>query len=257
MKTKEQVSRNKLKLTCCNAHKMCKKILMVVTVKCMLISILMIYVAILMKLNNLAIALIDSYFFVKNLFSLTFFPIMNGIFLFCISIMGLVGAIKHHRLMLLIYSVVLFFIFVFQLAWSWTAMSFPFDEMPTMIKTAWDAAKKNNPEVLVKIQRSVNCFGVGVYDNFTIYDHWRKSVYYHPTVEDYEWYQNRTVTVSVFMEEDSYTCFFVLYNDFEKVLVRLGGLGFISSFFDVMGVFIACVLYRSLKDPYPYYLVPI
>ena len=97
MKTKEQVLRNKSKLTCCNAYKMCKKILMLVTVKCILISILMIYVAILMKVNNLAITLIDSYFFVKNLFSLTFIPIMNGIFLFCISIMGLVGAIKHHR----------------------------------------------------------------------------------------------------------------------------------------------------------------
>ena len=54
---------------------------------------------------------------------------------------------------MLIYVVVLFFIFVFQLAWSCTALSFPLDEIPRMIKTAWDAAKKNDPEVLVKIQR--------------------------------------------------------------------------------------------------------
>ena len=59
---------------------------------------------------------------------LTSLPIVGGItasgvFLLFISVVGLIGAMKHHQVMLFFYMVVLFFIFIIQFSCSCAALT--------------------------------------------------------------------------------------------------------------------------------------
>ena len=47
----------------------------------------------------------------------------SGVFLLFISVVGLIGAMKHHQVMLFFYMVVLFFIFIIQFSCSCAALT--------------------------------------------------------------------------------------------------------------------------------------
>lgn len=47
----------------------------------------------------------------------------SGVFLLFISVVGLIGAMKHHQVMLFFYMLVLFFIFIIQFSCSCAALS--------------------------------------------------------------------------------------------------------------------------------------
>ena len=47
----------------------------------------------------------------------------SGVFLLFISVVGLIGAMKHHQVMLFFYMLVLFFIFVIQFSCSCAALA--------------------------------------------------------------------------------------------------------------------------------------
>ena len=148
---------HELKLSLYNASKMggcfisCKIFLIVLNVIYLLLSIHMICLALWMKINNLAMKVTESIFLVTNLFNIV---IINGVFLFFISVIGFIGTIKHHKKILLIYMIILFSIFVLQLTWSVASLSFPYWDLRYFIKTTWEAMKSgNDPEVLVYIER--------------------------------------------------------------------------------------------------------
>ena len=57
----------------------------------------------------------------------------SGVFLLFISVVGLIGAIKHHQVMLFFYMVVLFLIFVIQFSCSCAALSVSEEDQRTII----------------------------------------------------------------------------------------------------------------------------
>ena len=59
----------------------------------------------------------------------------SGVFLLFISVVGLIGAIKHHQVMLFFYMVVLFLIFIIQFSCSCAALSVNTNDQKTIIKT--------------------------------------------------------------------------------------------------------------------------
>ena len=59
----------------------------------------------------------------------------SGVFLLFISVVGLIGAIKHHQVMLFFYMVVLFLIFIIQFSCSCAALSVNPKDQKTIIKT--------------------------------------------------------------------------------------------------------------------------
>ena len=111
----------------------------------------------------------------------------SGVFLLFISVVGLIGAMKHHQVMLFFYMVVLFFIFIIQFSCSCAALSVSSNDQMTIIKGAWNQAVKHDSSksLIVEAERQLDCCGLGLKDDNTFYQ--------HPTPEDHEWSVNNTV----------------------------------------------------------------
>jgi len=212
----------------CGSFTCSKNTLVGLNVMYILVSLLMIGVAVHSKVTGIVTSL----------------PIIGGItasgvFLLFISVIGLIGAMKHHQVMLFIYMVVLFFIFIIQFSCSCAALSVsPFDQKK-IIKTAWDTAIKTpyTEDLIVSAERQFDCCGVGINDNYTIYT--------HPTKADHDWSQNRThpvFTEGRCVKNDDQSeggcpsCFFTISEKVQAGFNAAGGLGLFFSFPEIIGV---------------------
>merc|ERR1711953_593673 len=72
----------------------------------------------------------------------------SGVFLLFISVVGLIGAIKHHQVMLFFYMVVLFLIFVIQFSCSCAALSVNTKDQQIIIHKGWEAAAAHTPNLV-------------------------------------------------------------------------------------------------------------
>ena len=95
----------------------------------------------------------------------------SGVFLLFISVVGLIGAMRHHQVMLFFYMVVLFFIFIIQFSCSCAALSVNENDQKTIIRTSWNNVMKFDTakSLIVEAERQLDCCGLGLYDNNTIY----------------------------------------------------------------------------------------
>ena len=59
----------------------------------------------------------------------------SGVFLLFISVVGLIGAVRHHQVLLFFYMVILFLIFIIQFSCSCAALSVNTNDQKTIIKT--------------------------------------------------------------------------------------------------------------------------
>ena len=57
----------------------------------------------------------------------------SGVFLLFVSVVGLIGAMKHHQVMLFFYMVVLFFIFIIQFSCSCAALTMADNEHDQLV----------------------------------------------------------------------------------------------------------------------------
>jgi len=169
----------------------------------------------------------------------------SGVFLLFISVVGLVGAMKHHQVMLFFYMLVLFFIFIIQFSCSCAALSVSEDDQRTILKEGWDVA----PNTLKKsAEQTFHCCGLGINPNGTYYD--------HPTKDDHDW----SMENKVFNEgEDCYeyeenepkkcfTCHSTLQSKVNSGFHLAGGLGLFFSFPEFIGMWLAA-RFRNQKDP--------
>jgi len=174
----------------------------------------------------------------------------SGVFLLFISVIGLIGAMKHHQVMLFIYMVVLFFIFIIQFSCSCAALSVSEPDQMKIIKTAWDAAEKSNytKSLIISAERQFDCCGVGIDDNF--------KKYMNPTDEDHQWsvdngvFEDGDICYKVDNETKACpSCFSAVYGKVQGGFNAAGGLGLFFSFPELFGALIAC-RYRNLMDPF-------
>jgi len=85
-----------------------------------------------------------------------------GIFLLFISVVGLIGAVRHHQVMLFFYMVVLFLIFLIQFSVSCAALAINEDDEKNIVKQSWSAAyaNSNKSSVIFQAESTFKCCGL-------------------------------------------------------------------------------------------------
>jgi len=175
-----------------------------------------------------------------------------GVFLLMISVIGLIGAVRHHQVLLFFYMVVLFLIFLIQFSCSCAALAINEDDEIRLIKKAWTTAETSSPSLVIQAEQTFDCCGVGINDTF--------GQYLKPTPED----QKFTMDNKVFdnfpdakchhdesgkVGDDCKTCFSFISDKVNSGFNAAGGLGLFFSFTELFGGIVAC-RYRNLLDPF-------
>jgi tetraspanin-13/31 len=92
-----------------------------------------------------------------------------GVFLVMIAVMGLIGAIKHHQVLLFFYMVVLFILFIIQFSIACACLAVDDQTQITLATTGWD---NSNNATIHEVQELFSCCG---FRNSTIADQCPKS----------------------------------------------------------------------------------
>jgi len=177
----------------------------------------------------------------------------SGVFLLFISVVGLIGAMKHHQVMLFFYMVVLFFIFIIQFSCSCAALTMADspEDQKTIIHTAWDQSEKRSPELIVKAEQSFDCCGLGLNGTGFVIE--------KPTQADHEWtIKNKVFNETKYKEKQCYnltdpaslckTCYTKVEGKIGGAFKMAGGLGLFFSFPEFVGMWLAA-RFRNQKDP--------
>eukprot|EP00092_Neocalanus_flemingeri_P038805 GFUD01042248.1.p1 GENE.GFUD01042248.1~~GFUD01042248.1.p1 ORF type:complete len:234 (+),score=44.04 GFUD01042248.1:32-733(+) len=174
-----------------------------------------------------------------------------GVFLLMISVIGLIGAVRHHQVLLFFYMVVLFLIFLIQFSCSCAALAINEGDEIKLIKSAWKTAETKSPSLVIQAEQTFDCCGLGLgEDNIP---------YLEPTAAD----QNFTIANDVFknypdadcyhaanttMNTDCHTCYSHISDKVNSGFNAAGGLGLFFSFTEFIGVWLAA-RFRNQKDP--------
>ncbi|XP_073438255.1 tetraspanin-13 isoform X1 [Dendrobates tinctorius] len=143
-----------------------------------------------------------------------------GIILFLIALIGLIGAIKHHQVLLFFYMIILFLVFVVQFSVSCASLALNRQQQNELLEVGW------NHTVTAKddIEKNFNCCGFHYFD------------------------KNETCNAACFVSQNCKTCGSIIEEHAEDVLKVVGGIGFFFSFTEILGVWLT-YRYRNQKDP--------
>jgi len=159
-----------------------------------------------------------------------------GIFLLMISVIGLIGAVRHHQVLLFFYMVVLFLIFLIQFSVSCAALAINEDDEKRIIQTAW---QKSPDSLIIQAEQTFDCCGLGVMQNGT--------VYLTPNEDDVKWSIDHKVfdnypsakchhDAEGTTSQDCQTCFSLITDKVNSGFNGAGGLGLFFSFSELIGV---------------------
>ncbi|XP_026223095.1 tetraspanin-31 [Anabas testudineus] len=152
-----------------------------------------------------------------------------GVFLLLIAIVGLIGAIHHHQVMLFFYMVILFIVFLFQFGVSCSCLAMNRGQQEALLSSTWNVLD-NKTKTGLEVQ--LDCCGL----------------------------LNMTISHAQFEQEFQYcpasckkgpncsTCGEMMLYHATEALKILGGVGLFFSFTEILGVWLA-VRYRNQKDP--------
>ncbi|KAM4610878.1 tetraspanin-31 [Polymixia lowei] len=154
-----------------------------------------------------------------------------GVFLLLIAIVGLIGAMHHHQVMLFFYMVILFIIFLFQFGVSCSCLAMNRGQQETLLTSTWGVLDNKTKEDL---ETQIDCCGL----------------------------LNTTATRIQFEEDllscpapcketptrECSSCGGIMLHHATEALKILGGVGLFFSFTEILGVWLA-VRYRNQKDP--------
>jgi len=175
-----------------------------------------------------------------------------GVFLLMISVIGLIGAVRHHQVLLFFYMVVLFLIFLIQFSCSCAALAINEHDEKILIKKAWTSAETNSKSLVIQAEQTFDCCGLGI--NKTT-----DKLYKNPSPEDQAWtrenkvFDNRPDATcyhpnGTAMKDDCQTCYSIISDKVNSGFNAAGGLGLFFSFTELFGGIVAC-RYRNLMDP--------
>ncbi|XP_051281281.1 tetraspanin-31 [Dicentrarchus labrax] len=150
-----------------------------------------------------------------------------GVFLLLIAIVGLVGAMHHHQVMLFFYMVILFIVFLFQFGVSCSCLAMNRGQQVTLLNSAWGMLEDNTK---TDLENQLNCCGLLNVTN----SQFDQDV------------QNCTALCK--KDASCFTCGDMMLNHATEALKILGGVGLFFSFTEILGVWLA-VRYRNQKDP--------
>ncbi|XP_042894414.1 tetraspanin-31-like [Penaeus japonicus] len=175
-----------------------------------------------------------------------------GVFLLIISIVGLIGASKHHQVMLFFYMIVLFIIFIIQFSVACACLAINEQQQQIVAKKGWEIS---NNATKHDAQKFFGCCGFDKYSK-------NESIGMdHPTCVDIQNKEGKYCCGDVetaddatcCRDENSTTCFCdpcaePIQESMEKGLNLVGGIGLFFSFTEIIGFFIA-KQYRHQMDP--------
>ncbi|KAG8201146.1 hypothetical protein JTE90_028809 [Oedothorax gibbosus] len=164
-----------------------------------------------------------------------------GVFLFLLSLMGLIGAIRHHQVMLFFYMLILFLLFIIQFSIACACLAVTTEQQHQIALEGWRRAKVN---IKIKTQTIFKCYG---FENQTASpdDPLGGGVPYQNITECVQDGLNRCPL-----------CWHILRKAINSSLKIVGGIGMFFSFTELLAVFMTHK-YRQLwlpfKDRIPLY----
>ncbi|XP_024283245.1 tetraspanin-31 [Oncorhynchus tshawytscha] len=152
-----------------------------------------------------------------------------GVFLLLISIVGLIGALNHHQVMLFFYMVILFLVFLFQFGVSCSCLAINKGQQVKLLSATWTLMSN---DTRLGVENKLNCCGL----------------------------LNNTQSKEQFNEDGKlcnapckhnrlcFTCGDLMLQHAAEALKILGAVGLFFSFTEIWGVWLAA-RYRNQKDP--------
>ncbi|KAJ8412078.1 hypothetical protein AAFF_G00143450 [Aldrovandia affinis] len=156
-----------------------------------------------------------------------------GVFLLLIAIVGLIGALNHHQVMLFFYMVILFLVFLFQFGVSCSCLAMNRGQQEKLLSATWGIMSN---ETKVSLERQLNCCGL-LNTNLT------QLQFANDVLQC-----DAPCKVKGVKGEECPVCGDVMLLKSSEALKILGGVGLFFSFTEILGVWLA-VRYRNQKDP--------
>ncbi|KAJ8332102.1 hypothetical protein SKAU_G00429120 [Synaphobranchus kaupii] len=143
-----------------------------------------------------------------------------GVFLFLVAVVGLIGAVKHHQVLLFFYMIILFMVFVVQFSVSCACLAINTDQQHRLLEVGWNNSLTTQGDV----EKNLNCCGFN-------------NVNY-----------NGTCQAICFSGHYCTTCADIIQQNAGEGLLIVGGIGLFFSFSEILGVWLT-YRYRNQKDP--------
>ncbi|KAJ3609033.1 hypothetical protein NHX12_023560 [Muraenolepis orangiensis] len=143
-----------------------------------------------------------------------------GVFLFFVALAGLIGAMKHHQVLLFFYMIVLFMVFIVQFSVSSACLAINKEQQERLLEVGWNNSQSTQGDV----EKSLNCCGF-------------------QQVE-----VNTTCPAACFPNHSCKPCADLILDHVGLVLRFVGGIGLFFSFTEMLGVWFT-YRYRNQKDP--------
>ncbi|XP_036025921.1 tetraspanin-31 [Onychomys torridus] len=150
-----------------------------------------------------------------------------GVFLLLIAVAGLVGAVKHHQVLLFFYMVILGLVFIFQFGISCSCLAINRNKQIDVINASWWVMSNSTQH---ELERSFDCCGLF---NLTA-----------PYLQD----DTSCGAVCKTRSSACQLCGEKFLKHSDKALKILGGVGLFFSFTEILGVWLA-MRFRNQKDP--------
>nr|BAM36365.1 tetraspanin-31 [Oplegnathus fasciatus] len=152
-----------------------------------------------------------------------------GVFLLLISIVGLIGAMHHHQVMLFFYMVIPVSVFLFQFGVSCSCLAMNRAQQETLLNSAWGILENKTK---TDLESQLNC--CGLLNGTSSQTQFELDLQNCPAVCK--------------AAGNCFTCGLKMLNHATEALKILGGVGLFFSFTEILGVWLA-VRYRNQKDP--------
>ncbi|XP_051949530.1 tetraspanin-13b [Xyrauchen texanus] len=143
-----------------------------------------------------------------------------GVFLFFVALAGLIGAIKHHQVLLFFYMIILSLVFVVQFSVSSACLAINEDQQNHLLEVGWNNSLTTQRDV----EKTLNCCGFSHMDI------------------------NGSCNAPCFHYNTCTTCAAKIQEHAGEVLRFVGGIGLFFSFTEILGVWLT-YRYRNQKDP--------
>lgn len=143
-----------------------------------------------------------------------------GVFLFFVALAGLIGAMKHHQVLLFFYMIILSMVFVVQFSVSSACLAINKNQQDQLLEVGWNNSQTTQGDV----EKSLNCCGFRQVD------------------------YNETCQAACFSNHVCKPCGNLIQEHAGEVLRVVGGVGLFFSFTEILGVWLT-YRYRNQKDP--------
>ncbi|XP_039592883.1 tetraspanin-13a [Polypterus senegalus] len=143
-----------------------------------------------------------------------------GIFLFIVALVGLIGAMKHHQVLLFFYMIILFMVFVVQFSVSCACLALNKDQMNHLLDAGWENSKTTQQD----IEKSLDCCGYSTFNSTLL------------------------CPAPCYETGQCQSCSSKIQKHAEVTLRYAGGVGLFFSFTEILGVWLT-YRYRNQKDP--------